>query len=69
MKKGMFKVVGLIVVGTFLVGLGLHFLLNSGLLLQFLQLPSVNWGVAGLVALVGGAAVFGSAFAVSRLNK
>lgn len=65
----MFRVIGLIMAGTFLVGLGLHFLMSSGLLLQFLQLPNVNWGVAGFVALAGGAAIFGSAFAVSRLSR
>ncbi|MEW6604239.1 MAG: hypothetical protein AB1351_06070 [Thermoproteota archaeon] len=65
----MFKVIALIIVGTFLMALGLHFLLNSGVVLQFLQLPSVNWVVVGFIALAGSAAVFGSAFVVSRLSK
>lgn len=65
----MFKVIALIVGGTFLMALGLHFLLNSGIALQFLQMPSVNWVVVGVVALVGSAAVFGSAFVVSKVSR
>lgn len=68
-KKGMFKVIALIVGGIFLMAFGVHFLMNANLVFPFFQLPNVNWGVAGFVALVGSAAVFGSAFVASRLNR
>lgn len=68
----MFKVIALIVGGIFLMASGVHFLMNANLpefVFPFFQLPNVNWGVVGFVALVGSAAVFGSAFVVSRVNK
>jgi hypothetical protein len=65
----MFKVIALIAGGIFLMAFGVHFLMNANLAFPFFQLPSVNWGVAGFVALVASAAVFGSAFVVSRLSK
>ncbi|HEX7033123.1 MAG TPA: hypothetical protein VF172_09000 [Nitrososphaera sp.] len=65
----MFKVIALIVAGTFLMAFGLHFLLNSGIVFQLIQLPSINWAIIGVVVLVGGAAVFGSAFVVSKLSE
>ncbi len=66
----MFKVIALIGVGTFLMAFGLHSLVSSGMVFQIPQLlPNVNWGVMGFVALVASAAVFGSAFVVSRLDK
>ena len=65
----MFKVIALIVVGTFLMASGMHLLLNSGWAFPLFQLPNVNWGVAGFVALVASAAVFGSAFVVGRLSR
>jgi hypothetical protein len=68
----MFKVIALIVGGTLLMAFGVHFLMNANLpalVFPFFQLPNVNWGVVGFVALVGSAAVFGSAFVASRLSK
>jgi len=69
LRRNMFKVIALIVVGTFLMAFGLHFLLDSGIVFQLLQLPSVNWAVIGVFLLVGSAAVFGSAFVVSKLSE
>lgn len=63
----MFSIIALIVAGTFLMACGLHFLLNSDIVFQLMQLSNVNWGVIGFVVLIGGAVVIGSAFAVSKL--
>jgi hypothetical protein len=68
----MFKVIALIVVGTFLMAFGLHFLLNAdlpALVFPFLQMPNVNWSAVGFVAVIGGITVFGTAFAASRLSR
>jgi uncharacterized membrane protein YuzA (DUF378 family) len=50
---------------------GVYFLMNADLEFAFLffQLPNVNWGVVGFVTLAGSAAVFGTAFAASKLNR
>jgi hypothetical protein len=63
----MFKVIGLIVVGLLLMSVGVYSLMNANL--PVLQLPNVNWGLVGFVATVGGIAVFGSAFAASKLSR
>jgi multisubunit Na+/H+ antiporter MnhG subunit len=61
----MFKVIGLIVVGIFLMTLGTYFLSTAQL--PVIQLPDVNWALVGFVTLIGSIVTFGSAFAVSRL--
>lgn len=61
----MFKVIGLIVVGIFLMTFGTYFLSIADL--PALHLPDVDWAVVGFVTLVGSIVTFGSAFAVSRL--
>lgn len=61
----MFKVIGLIVVGIFLMTLGTYFLSTADL--PVIQLPDVNWTIVGFVTLIGSIVTFGSAFAVSRL--
>lgn len=61
----MFKVIGLIVVGIFLMTFGTYFLSIANL--PVLQLPDVNWAVVGLVTIIGSIVTFGSAFVVSRL--
>ena len=61
----MFKVIGLIVVGIFLMTLGTYFLSTADL--PVIQLPDVNWTLVGFVTLIGSIVTFGSAFAVSRL--
>lgn len=73
-KKGMFKVIALIVGAIFLMTLGVYFLANADLqefVFPFFQLPAldVNWQVVGFVTIVGSIAAFGSAFVASRLNK
>ena len=65
--KSMFKVIGLIVAGIFLMSFGVYSLMNANW--PALQLPNVNWGLVGFVATVGGIAVFGSAFTASRLSR
>ena len=61
----MFKVIGLIVLGIFLMTFVTYFLSIVGL--HDLYLPDVNWALVGIVTLVGSIVTFGSAFAVSRL--
>jgi hypothetical protein len=61
----MFKVIGLIVVGIFLMTFGTYFLSIANL--PVLQLPDVNWSLVGFVTIIGSIVTFGSAFAVSRL--
>ena len=61
----MFKVIGLIVVGIFLMTFGTYFLSIANL--PVLQLPDVNWALVGFVTIIGSVVTFGSAFAVSRL--
>ncbi len=61
----MFKVIGLIVLGIFLMTFGTYFLSIADL--PVLYLPDVNWTLVGFVTLVGSIVTFGSAFAVSRL--
>jgi hypothetical protein len=61
----MFKVIGLIVVGIFLMTFGAYFLSIANL--PVLQLPDVNWALVGFVTIIGSIVTFGSAFAVSRL--
>jgi hypothetical protein len=61
----MFKVIGLIVLGIFLMTFGTYFLSIIGL--PDLHLPDVNWALVGFVTLIGSVVTFGSAFAVSRL--
>jgi len=61
----MFKVIGLIVLGIFLMTFGTYFLSIADL--PVLHLPDVNWTLVGFVTLVGSIVTFGSAFAVSRL--
>ena len=61
----MFKVIGLIVVGIFLMTFGTYFLSIANL--PVLQLPDVNWALVGFVTIIGSIVTFGSAFAVSRL--
>ncbi len=63
--SSMFKVIGLIVVGIFLMTLGTYFLSTAQL--PVIQLPDVNWTLVGFVTLIGSIVTFGSAFAVSRL--
>jgi hypothetical protein len=65
----MFKVITLIVGGIFLMTFGIYFLMNANLQFVFPLLPNVNWGVVGFVTLAGSAAIFGTAFAASKLNK
>lgn len=61
----MFKVIGLMVVGIFLMTFGTYFLSIANL--PVLQLPDVNWALVGFVTIIGSIVTFGSAFAVSRL--
>jgi hypothetical protein len=61
----MLKVIGLIVVGIFLMTFGTYFLSIANL--PVFQLPDVNWALIGLVTVIGSIVTFGSAFAVSRL--
>jgi hypothetical protein len=61
----MLKVIGLIVVGIFLMTFGTYFLSIANL--PVFQLPDVNWALVGLVTVIGSIVTFGSAFAVSRL--
>ena len=61
----MFKVIGLIVLGIFLMTFGTYFLSIADL--PVLHLPDVNWTLVGFVTLIGSIVTFGSAFAVSRL--
>jgi hypothetical protein len=61
----MFKVIGLIVLGIFLMTFGTYFLSIIGL--PDLHLPDVNWALVGFVTLIGSVVTFGSAFVVSRL--
>ncbi len=61
----MFKVIGLIVIGIFLMTLGTYFLSTADL--PVIQLPDVNWTLVGFVTLIGSIVTFGSAFAVSKL--
>jgi hypothetical protein len=61
----MFKVIGLIVVGIFLMTFGTYFLSIANL--PALQLPDVDWTLVGFVTIIGSIVTFGSAFAVSRL--
>jgi hypothetical protein len=61
----MFKVIGLIVLGIFLMTFGTYFLSIAEL--HAIHLPDVDWAVVGFVTLVGSIVTFGSAFAVSRL--
>jgi len=71
-RKGMFKVIGLIVGGIILMTFGIYFVTNANLPLlffAFFQFPNVNWGVVGFITLAGSAAVFGTAFLASKLNR
>ena len=61
----MFKIVGLIVLGIFLMTFGTSF--RSIADLPVIHLPDVNWTLVGFVTLIGSIVTFGSAFAVSRL--
>ncbi len=61
----MFKVIGLIVIGIFLMTLGTYLLSTADL--PVIQLPDVNWTLVGFVTLIGSIVTFGSAFAVSKL--
>jgi hypothetical protein len=61
----MFKVIGLIVLGIFLMTFGTYFLSIADL--PVLHLPDVNWTLVGFVTLIGSIVTFGSAFAVSKL--
>ena len=61
----MFKVIGLIVLGIFLMTFGTYFLSMTDL--PVLHPPDVNWTLVGFVTLIGSIVTFGSAFAVSRL--
>ena len=60
----MIKVIGLIVLGIFLMTFGTYFLSIADL--PVLHLPDVNWTVVAFVTIVGSIVTFGSAFAVSR---
>ena len=64
-RCNMLKVIGLIVLGIFLMTFGTYFLSIAEL--PVLDLPDVNWTLVGFVTLVGSIVTFGSAFAVSRL--
>ena len=61
----MFKVIGLMVFGIFLMTFGTYFLSIANL--PVLQLPDVNWALVGLVTIIRSIVTFGSAFVVSRL--
>jgi hypothetical protein len=61
----MLKIVGLIVLGIFLMTFGTYFLSIADL--PVIHLPDVNWTLVGFVTLIGSIVTFGSAFAVSRL--
>ncbi|HEV3433142.1 MAG TPA: hypothetical protein VG098_04045 [Nitrososphaera sp.] len=61
----MFKIIGLIVLGIFLMTFGTYFL--SIVDLPVIHLPDVNWTLVGFVTLIGSIVTFGSAFAVSKL--
>jgi hypothetical protein len=61
----MFKIIGLIVLGIFLMTFGTYFLSIADL--PVLHLPDVNWTLVGFVTLIGSIVTFGSAFAVSKL--
>ena len=63
--EDMFKVIGLIVVGIFLMTFGTYFLSIANL--PVFQLPDVNWALVGFVTIIGSIVTFGSAFAFSRL--
>ena len=60
----MIKVIGLIVLGIFLMTFGTYFLSIADL--PVLHLPDINWTVVAFVTIVGSIVTFGSAFAVSR---
>ena len=71
-RKGMIKVMGLIVGAIFMMAFGVYFLMNANLpelVFPFFQLPNIEWGVVGFVTLVGGITVFGTAFAASKFNR
>ena len=64
-RCNMFKIIGLIVLGIFLMTFGTYFLSIANI--PVLQLPDVDWALVGFVTIIGSVVTFGSAFAVSRL--
>jgi sulfite exporter TauE/SafE len=64
----MFKVIGLIFAGVFLLAFGVYFLSNAELPPFNIHLPDVNWAIVGFVVIAGSLATFGTAFVVARLN-
>jgi hypothetical protein len=66
MTAYMFKVIGLIVAGIFLMTFGTYFLSIADL--PVIQLPDIDWAVVGFVTIIGSIVTFGSAFAVSRIG-
>jgi hypothetical protein len=63
----MFKLLGLIVAGVFLMSLGLYFL--SIAKLPTIIWPDVNWGAVGFVAIAGSIASLTSAVVVAKVVR
>lgn len=64
----MFKVIGLIFTGVFLLAFGVYFLSNAQLPPFNIQLPNVNWAIVGFVVIAGSIISFGTAFVTARLH-
>ena len=64
----MFKVIGLIVAGVFLLAFGIYFLSVAQLPPFNIQFPNVNWALVGFVVIAGGVVSFGTAAVTARLN-
>lgn len=68
LEQDMFKVLGLIVGGIFLMTFGIYFLSIANLSALFPSI-NVNWTIVGFVTIVGSIATLGSAFVVNKLYR
>lgn len=64
----MFKVIGLIVAGVFLLAFGIYFLSIAEIPPLKIQIPNVNWAIIGFVVIAGSVVSFGTAFVTARLH-
>ena len=64
----MFKVIGLIVAGVFLLAFGIYFLSIAELPPFNIHFPNVNWAIVGFVVIAGSIVSFGTAFITTRLH-
>jgi hypothetical protein len=62
----MYKIMALVVLGTFLAASGLYLISVVGF--PIIVFPAVNWAAVGFVMLVGSAVIFGTAFLATKFD-